>query len=100
MNSKPVYPKDYQPDHCVEGSANYIKLNPNNISGFTTGDGSFAMTSNLDWPKFGVITYGVTQHANNRLLLESFPSVLGVKRLNLSRSGRVGLLLQVRNTPE
>lgn len=58
----------YSPDHTKEGNINYIPINGHYINGFIAGDGCLG----LDMDKhFGYMHLSISQHKNNRLLLES-----------------------------
>src|SRR5687768_7017869 len=93
MNSKRNIEFLYQPEHTIESNENYIPLDPNYISGFFEGDGSFII--NLSGNNLGKIHFSIDQNGNNRLLLESFRSILSINS-NLILNKSTGVLkLQV-----
>lgn len=59
---------DYSPDHTKENNIKYIPINGHYINGFIAGDGclSVGITKN-----FGAMTLSISQHKNNRLLIEN-----------------------------
>lgn len=70
MNKSRKFPVDvyYSPNHTKENSTNYIPIDGHYINGFIAGDGSLI----LDLGKqFGIMRLCITQHRNNRLLMES-----------------------------
>jgi hypothetical protein len=70
MNSCREFPSSnyYSPDHTKESNINYIPINGHYINGFIAGDGCLT----LDMGKhFGYMHLSISQHKNNRLLLES-----------------------------
>lgn len=97
MNSQRVHVEGYQPDHAKLGSPNYVPLDPNYISGFVTGDGHFSLTTNVDLKTFGTIQFGVSQHINNKLLLDSFPSILGIKDNTFYKTKKMYSIMVTKN---
>lgn len=79
----------YQPEHAIKSNENYIPLNPNYISGFFEGDGSFIV--DLSGSRIGRITFSIDQNERDRLLLESFKLILNLKN-NLILNKRTGVM--------
>lgn len=59
----------YSPMHTKEDSRYYIPLNGHYINGFIAGDGCLSI--NLKGKRFGYMYLNVSQHKNNKLLMES-----------------------------
>jgi hypothetical protein len=58
----------YTPNHTKESNINYIPLNGHYVNGFIAGDGCLT----LDMGKhFGSMHLSISQHKNNKLLMES-----------------------------
>lgn len=58
----------YSPNHTKENNINYIPINGHYVNGFIAGDGCLT----LDMGKhFGYMHLSISQHKNNRLLMES-----------------------------
>ena len=77
INKSRIYPKNYQPNHTIPSHPSYIPLNGNYISGFVASDGCITIHPNclLEFSdRFATPSFAITQHINNKLLLESFTS--------------------------
>lgn len=75
----------YSPNHTQENNNDYIPINGHYVNGFITGDGCL----NLNQVKlFGTMYLSISQHKNNRLLMESIakyfesPSKIYLGRVN------------------
>jgi hypothetical protein len=87
MNTGRVFSTDvsYSPDHTKENNINYTSLDGHYVNGFITGDGSFILSMGK---YFGYMRLSISQHKNNRLLMESIakffksPSKVYSGRLN------------------
>jgi hypothetical protein len=58
----------YNPDHTKENNINYIPLDGHYVNGFIAGDGSLILQLGKT---FGIMHLSISQHINNRLLMES-----------------------------
>jgi hypothetical protein len=58
----------YSPDHTKENSINYIPMEGHYINGFIAGDGCLILNLGKN---FGIMRLCITQHKNNRLLMDS-----------------------------
>jgi hypothetical protein len=58
----------YSPNHTIVNNINYIPINGHYINGFIAGDGCFILGMGKI---FGVMYLSISQHRNNRLLMES-----------------------------
>jgi hypothetical protein len=69
MNKNREFPKEgYTPEHTKENNINYIPLDGHYINGFIAGDGSLILHRGI---KFGIMSLDISQHINNRLLMNS-----------------------------
>lgn len=69
MNKNREFPKEYySPEHTKEKYIGYIPLDGHYINGFIAGDGSLMLHQGT---KFGLMSLDITQHRNNRLLMDS-----------------------------
>jgi hypothetical protein len=74
MNTKRDFSQfnSYSPSHTKKGNIDYISLNGHYISGFIAGDGCLSLSLNTHPCKhFGTMHLSISQHINNRLLMES-----------------------------
>ena len=71
MNTGREFPVDvyYSPNHTKESNIDYIPINGHYINGFIAGDGCLSL--NLKGRRFSYMYLNISQHINNRLLLES-----------------------------
>lgn len=95
MNKNRELPKEYySPEHTKENSKYYIPLTGHYINGFIAGDG--CLSTNLKGKRFGIMHLDITQHRNNRLLMNSIakyfesPSKVRIGRINDVRLVLVG----------
>jgi hypothetical protein len=58
----------YSPNHTKVNNTNYIPIDGHYINGFIAGDGSLILHLGK---QFGIMRLCITQHKNNRLLMES-----------------------------
>jgi LAGLIDADG endonuclease len=58
----------YSPDHTKENNTNYIPLDGHYVNGFIAGDGCLILQLGKT---FGIMNLSISQHINNRLLMES-----------------------------
>jgi LAGLIDADG endonuclease len=70
MNSsrKFITSSNYSPTHTKENSYNYIPITGHYINGFIAGDGCLILHLGKN---FGIMRLCITQHRNNRLLMDS-----------------------------
>lgn len=70
MNTGREFPTNvyYSPNHTKENNIDYIPLNGHYINGFIAGDGCLALHLGKS---FGTMHLCISQHKNNRLLMES-----------------------------
>ena len=75
----------YSPNHTIENNIDYIPIDGHYINGFIAGDGCFILSMGKT---FGTMYLSISQHKNNRLLMESIakyfksPSKVYLGRLN------------------
>lgn len=65
------YSSYYSPDHTKGNNINYIPINGHYINGFIAGDGCLFLNTGKH---FGSMHLSISQHKNNRLLMESIAS--------------------------
>lgn len=58
----------YSPNHTKESNINYVPINGHYINGFIAGDGCLTLDKGKH---FGSMHLSISQHKNNRLLMES-----------------------------
>lgn len=92
MNSKRLYPSNYQPAHCIIEDPSYIPLDGNYISGFFAGDGSLSMVSDLNSPYFGNLYFSFGQHFNNLLLLQSFAPFFNLSSAPIHKKKKTSII--------
>jgi hypothetical protein len=69
MNKNREFTEEYySPKHTKDNNIDYILLDGHYINGFIAGDGSLMLHQGT---KFGVMSLDITQHRNNRLLINS-----------------------------
>jgi hypothetical protein len=59
----------YTPNHTKQSNTNYITLNGHYINGFIAGDGCLTLSRGNNY--FGTMHLSISQHINNRSLIES-----------------------------
>jgi LAGLIDADG endonuclease len=62
----------YSPNHVIIGNLNYIPLSVHYVNGFIAGDGCLSLT--LIDKNFCKMSLQISQHINNRALLEDIAS--------------------------
>ncbi|CAJ0755110.1 3628_t:CDS:10 [Entrophospora sp. SA101] len=97
MNTGRETPEGYRPEHTVPSSSNYIPLDPNDNSGFVTGDGCFSLIVKNDSPHFGRAYFAIDQATTNRPLLESMLPLLGLPGQTLRPNGPDNLRISTQN---
>lgn len=82
----------YTPNHTKQSNTNHILINGHYINGFIAGNGClFLSTSNNH---FGTIHLNISQHINNRSLIESIANYFNPSikvRLGLSKDVQIHL---------
>jgi hypothetical protein len=70
MNTGRIFSENiyYSPNHTKENNIDYIPIDAHYINGFITGDGCLVLHMGKN---FGSMYLSISQHKNNRLLMES-----------------------------
>ena len=69
MNTGREFPIDYcNPNYIKENNLDYIPINGHYVNGFIAGDGCLTMETGKN---FGCMRLSISQHINNKLLMES-----------------------------
>lgn len=100
MNTKRDKSNFIQPSHTIIGNPDYIPMDPNYISGFTIGDGHFSLRTNSLNVKnqvFGSLSFGVTQHIDNTVLLESILLNLDLKDNKIHKKSIDSVQINISN---
>jgi len=69
MNTFIKFTVEYSPNHAIESNSKYMPINGHYINGFIAGDGCLAF--NTKDVNFGRMSWQISQHNNNKLLLLS-----------------------------
>jgi hypothetical protein len=94
INKSRELPKEeyYSPNHTKEENINYIPIDGHYISGFIAGDGCLIL--NLGNTKFSVMSLSISQHKNNRLLMNNIAKYFNnPSKVYLGRPNDVNIVL-------
>jgi LAGLIDADG endonuclease len=84
---------NYTPNHTKQSNTNYIPINGHYINGFIAGDGCLTLSTGNN--HFGTMHLSISQHINNRPLLESIANYFNSSiKVRLGRSKDVQIHLR------
>jgi hypothetical protein len=83
----------YTPNHTKQSNTNYIPINGHYINGFIAGDGCLTLSTGNN--HFGTMHLSISQHINNRPLIESIANYFDPSiKVRLGRSKDVQIHLR------
>lgn len=93
MNTGREFPVDvyYSPNHTKENNKDYIPINAHYINGFIAGDGCLILHLGKH---FGTMHLCISQHRNNRLLMESIATYFeSISKVYITRPNEIQINL-------